>query len=68
MVKIMTIGANIKKLRLAKDMTQLQLATAAGITKSYVSLIESNDKIPSVPALYTIANVFGVSIMKLFEE
>jgi len=64
----MTTGANIKELRLAKGMTQLQLATAVGLSKGYISLIESDDKVPRLVGLYAIAEVLKVSIKELIEE
>jgi transcriptional regulator with XRE-family HTH domain len=43
----MKIGSLIKKIRMVRGLTQVQLAEIMGITQNYLSLIETDTKIPS---------------------
>ena len=51
----MDIGSIIKKLRKARKVTQTQLAKSSGITQTYLSQIENNQKEPTIPTLKAIA-------------
>ncbi len=51
----MDIGSIIKKLRKARKITQTQLAKSSGITQTYLSQIENNQKEPTIPTLKAIA-------------
>jgi len=57
-----TVGQRIRRLRLAKGMSQRQLAgpKGSGISYAYVARIEKGDRNPSVPALRYIAGKLGV--------
>lgn len=57
-----TTGDRIKEIREAKKMTQEQLAKDAGISKGFLSDVESNNKNISSQALLRIANVLGASV------
>lgn len=48
-------GYAIKTIRLARNMTQRELATASGTVGNYISFIESNSKRPSADMLEHIA-------------
>ncbi len=43
----MKVGTLIKKIRTIRGLTQVQLAKKMGITQNYLSLIETDKKIPS---------------------
>ncbi|MCD8026942.1 MAG: helix-turn-helix domain-containing protein [Clostridiales bacterium] len=58
------LGANIKKIRQAKGMTQEQLAERADISVNFMSLIE-NGKNMSAETLVKIANSLEVSVDNL---
>ena len=60
-----TIGANIKKYRLNKGITQEQLSEALGITCAAVSKWERCETYPDITLLFPIAHYFGVSIDEL---
>lgn len=60
------LGEKIKLKRLEKGLTQETLATRVGFTRSYISLIENNRKIPSIAALYRISNILNVSFDDFF--
>jgi transcriptional regulator with XRE-family HTH domain len=60
------IADNIRKKRLELDWTLDQLATAAGLSKGYLSQIENGEKTPTLGALTKIAfgmNIDAISLM-----
>ena len=57
-----TIGANIKRLRTEKGVTQEQLAEAMNVTCAAVSKWERGDTYPDITALQPLAFYFGVSL------
>lgn len=56
------IGKRIKSIRLQRDMTQQELATAAGITKANVCNIEAGKYSVGIDVLNKIADALGVSL------
>jgi transcriptional regulator with XRE-family HTH domain len=63
------IGDNIKKFRKKKDLSQDNLARAAGIPYTTLIKIESSVvKKPSVQNVAKIAKALGVNIEKLLED
>ena len=62
------IGAKIRQLRRAKEITQIELAAMLGMTQAAVSRIERCDSdVNSVLAL-KFAEVLGVTVAELFEQ
>ena len=60
------LGNTIRNLRLSKGLTMLELATAVGIDKSYVSYLESGSKTNvSLDILKKIAQVLQVPLTEL---
>lgn len=60
-VKLDTIGNNIRKYRLLKKLRQEDLAEKAGLSINYVGAIERGEKVPSLETLLVIINALGVS-------
>lgn len=60
------VGKNIKRIRVAKNVTQEQLAFDANVDRSYLGGIERSDENPSVDTLDKIANVLGVDLIEFF--
>lgn len=59
----------IKQLRKARQMNQLELATAANMSKSYLCLIEKGrHKSMSADKLYRIASALGVTLADILDE
>lgn len=54
-------GRKLKTLRLQNDLTQAQLGSKLGLTKSVVSAYETNLRLPSYDVLIHIAKIFSVS-------
>ena len=61
----MTIGANIKRLRTAKEITQEQLSVAMNVTCAAVSKWERGETYPDITLLQPLAYYFGVTLDEL---
>lgn len=57
----MTIGENIKNLRIKRKFTQTELAEKIGISRSYLSDVENNRNSPSMKTVESLAEKLGVS-------
>ncbi len=55
------LNENIKQLRLARGMNQVEFAKKLGVTKQCVSNWENDNVLPSVEMLMKIASLFAVS-------
>ena len=63
------ITNNIRRLRFfADEMTQLELAEKAGISRQTVGALEAGKYIPSLEVAFKIADVFGVGVGEVFES
>jgi transcriptional regulator with XRE-family HTH domain len=58
-------GANVRKLRQAKALSQEQLALDAGLDLSYISNIEGGKRNVSLGSILKLANALGVKPAKL---
>ena len=58
----MTIGANIKRLRSEKNVTQEQLSAAMNVTCAAVSKWERGETYPDITLLQPLAYYFGVTL------
>ncbi|MBQ4322620.1 MAG: helix-turn-helix transcriptional regulator [Clostridia bacterium] len=61
----LTIGTNIKRLRIAKGLTQEQLAELLTISTAAVSKWESKNSYPDITMLFPLAEIFGVTVDEL---
>ncbi len=61
----MTIGANIKRLRSAKNITQEQLSVAMNVSCAAVSKWERSETYPDITLLQPLAYYFGVTLDEL---
>lgn len=61
------IAKRIREIRIEKGLTQETLAVRAGLTRSYVSLLENGKKIPAISTLYRVASVLGVKMGDFFD-
>ena len=59
-------SVNIRRLRKKLNMTQKSLADAIGYSEKTVSKWETEGSIPSIDTLFRVANIFRVSVEKLF--
>ena len=61
MMRLDTIGKNIRKFREAKKLRQEDLAEKAELTTNYIGMIERGEKIPALDTFIKILNALGVS-------
>lgn len=62
----LSIGENIRRLRIERGLTQEKLSDFLGVSFQAVSKWERNESIPDIFMLPTIASFFGVTIDHLF--
>jgi transcriptional regulator with XRE-family HTH domain len=60
------LGFNVRKLRLAKGMTQAALADKADTVGNYIALIENAAKFPSADMIERLASALEVDSVILF--
>ena len=56
----MNLAANIRRVRLAAELTQTQLAEKCKVDRSYIWHLEADDRDPSLRTLRRIAKACGV--------
>lgn len=66
MIDEAVIGKRIKSVRRMKGLTLQDVADETGLTKGYLSKIETSGKAAPVPTLARIAKVLGVPLAELF--
>ena len=62
----MNVSGAIRELRENKKMTLSELAKNSGLTKSYLSRIESGERSPTIKSVQSICSGLGVSTNTLF--
>lgn len=55
-----TVGANLRKIRLQKELTQEELSASAEIESSYYARIERGEAQPSLEIIYSILRALGI--------
>jgi transcriptional regulator with XRE-family HTH domain len=55
-----SFGAIVHRKRRVAQMTQEELSHAAGLSTTYISLVENGHKAPTILVLRQLANVLGV--------
>lgn len=61
-------GKRLRQLRLAKDLSQEDLAFRAGLHRTYVSSVERGERNVSLINIYKLAEALEVSVTELFER
>lgn len=64
----MDIGKKIKDLRIAKALTQEELADRAELTKGFISQLENNLTSPSIATLMDILQCLGTDLKNFFDD
>jgi transcriptional regulator with XRE-family HTH domain len=62
------LGVNVCLLRLERDLSQKQLAKAAGLSQPRITEIERSDANPTLLTITRIANALGVRVERLFAD
>ena len=61
-------GITLRKLRLAKKLTQEQLGFEAGLRRTFISSLELGEKQPSLATIQKLAPVFDLSMAKFIQK
>lgn len=61
------LGQNMKKIRLAKQMSQGDICRKLGLGRSYISNVESGKNNPTLSTITKLAQALGVSIDELLK-
>ncbi len=61
------LGGNIKRIRVKKNITQVQIAKQLGVDRSFVSNIENGKNNPTLTTIAKLAQVLGVPVEELFK-
>jgi transcriptional regulator with XRE-family HTH domain len=61
------LGANLKKIRVEKKITQAELAETLSVDKSFVSNIENGKTNPTLSTITNLAESLGVSVGELLK-
>lgn len=64
----MSIGDNIKKLRVSHGLSQIELGKIAGVTDKAVSTWENGEKIPRMGAIERMAAYFGLKKSEIIDD
>ncbi len=59
------VGANLKRVRQEKGLTQERLAEVSGFSQQYISGLEQGRRNPTIVTLYELAIALGVSHVEL---
>lgn len=60
--KQLIIGVEIKKARCTKNLTQVDLANKAGISRTYLSDLENGRYMPSIETISNIAKILNIDL------
>ena len=61
-------GIALRKLRLAKKLTQEQLGFEAGLRRTFISSLELGEKQPSLATIQKLATVFDLPMAKFIQK
>jgi transcriptional regulator with XRE-family HTH domain len=59
------VGHNVRRLRLAKGLTQEQFAERSGFSQQYLSDLERGQRNPTIITIYELAQSLGVELVSL---
>jgi transcriptional regulator with XRE-family HTH domain len=62
------VAFNLRKIRVARGITQERLAFDSGVDRAYVGGLERKEQNPTVDLLDRLAKTLGVSISDLFKK
>lgn len=64
----MEIGDKIRRLRVAKQLTQEELANRCELSKGFISQLENDLTSPSIATLISILDILGTNLTEFFNE
>lgn len=66
--QLCSFGARLQELRLHRNWTLQELADRSGLSRAFLSRLESGDRQASIAAVLTLSRIFDVSLASLFES
>ena len=66
--QLSSFGARLKELRLRRGWTLQELAARSGLSRAFLSRLESGNRQASIAAALTLSRIFDVSMASLFES
>ena len=61
------LGQNMKRIRLAKQMSQGDICRKLEVDRAYISNVESGNKNPTLSTITKLAKALGVSVNELLK-
>lgn len=61
------LGENLKKIRIRKNVTQVEIAKILGVDRSFVSNIENGKNNPTLSTIANLAKALKVPVDELFK-
>jgi transcriptional regulator with XRE-family HTH domain len=66
-LQLASFGSALRELRQNRDWSLQELASRSGLSKTFLSRLETGDRQASIAAVLTLARIFDVSLASLFE-
>ena len=66
-LQLASFGTALRELRQARGWSLQELASRSGLSKTFLSRLETGDRQASIAAVLTLARIFGVSLASMFE-
>ena len=64
----MEIGAKLRELRVAKNLSQGDIEKRTGLVRAYTSRVEHGHTVPSIGTLEKYANALGIPLYRFFTD
>lgn len=65
--ELITLGKIIREKREAQNITQVELASRAGVDRNYIGMVERGERNPSYLSLQKIAQGLGIPVNELIK-
>lgn len=62
------VAGRIKDERIARRMSQMDLALEAGISQGYLAMVETHQKIPTITTIYKLSRALNISPASLLSQ
>lgn len=62
------VATRIQEERLARKLSQMELALEAEISQGYLAMVESHQKIPTITTIFKLAKALNINPSDLFEK
>ena len=62
------VATRIQEERLARKLSQMEVALEAGISQGYLAMVESHQKIPTMTTIFKLAKALNINPSDFFEK